>query len=123
MEFGDSKKVKIKSQGVIAIHTKEGKAKYIHNVFYSSGITPNLLSVGQIMKKGYKLIFDYGHGDIFDKKDDKKVAVIQMISNNLFPLNIKTFQNVVLKCENFDESDLRHLRYSDLNFRGLQLLE
>lgn len=55
LELGDSKKVKFEGQGVLAIHTKEGKVKYIHDIFYSSGISQNLLSVGQIMKKKKRL--------------------------------------------------------------------
>jgi hypothetical protein len=31
--------------------------KHIHDVFYSFSIGQNMLSVGQMMRKGYKLIF------------------------------------------------------------------
>ena len=58
-ELGDGKHVKIEGNGVIAVHTSQGNKQFIHDVHYSPNISQNLLSVGQIMKRGYKLIF--GH--------------------------------------------------------------
>ncbi|XP_057418661.1 uncharacterized protein LOC130712864 [Lotus japonicus] len=67
VELGDGKEVKIQGKGAIAIHTSEGSKKVIDDVHYSPNISQNLLSVGQIMRKGYKLIFDDDKCEIFDK--------------------------------------------------------
>jgi hypothetical protein len=58
VELGDNKKVEIKGQGDVAIHLNEGNKKCIHDVFYSPSIGQNLLSVGQMMRRGFRLVFD-----------------------------------------------------------------
>lgn len=91
VELGDIKQLQIEGKGVIEVHTGRGINKHICDVFYSPHITQNLLSVGQMMKKGYKLIFDEDHCEILDKKNNEKVATVKMTSNNMFPLNFSHF--------------------------------
>jgi len=122
VELGDNKRVEIKGRGDVAIHSNEGNKKCIHNVFYSPNIGQSLLSVGQMMKKGYKLIFDNAQYKIYNMKTNQKVAVVKMSSNNICPFNMKSLHNVVMRSEHIDDSQLLHLRYKHLNFNGLQLL-
>ncbi|KAG6529457.1 hypothetical protein ZIOFF_011655 [Zingiber officinale] len=123
VELGDSKHVSIEGQGVVAVFTEGGNKKHIHDVYYSSKITHNLLSVGQIMKDGYKLIFDNDRCDIINKKNNLRVAAVKMNANGLFPFETGKLQTYALKCRDLDESYLWHLRYGHLNFKSLQLLE
>lgn len=58
VKLGDGKLHDVKGKGVISVQTKRGKSKLMHDVLYVPGLTQNLLSVGQLMKKGYKMIFD-----------------------------------------------------------------
>lgn len=122
VELGDSKQVKIIGKAVIAVHTQEGEEKHIHGVHYSSNITQNLLSVGQMIQKGYRLVFDDDHYQVINKRMKKTVAVVKMSLNNLFSLNLETLHKFALKNEVVDESWLWHLRYGHLNYKGLQLL-
>jgi hypothetical protein len=48
----------IKGRRDVAIHSNEGNKKCIHDVFYSPRIGQNLLSVGQMMRSGYKLVLN-----------------------------------------------------------------
>jgi len=57
VELGDNKRVEIKGSGDVKIHSNEGNKKYIHEVFYSPSIGQNLLSVEQMIGRGYKLFF------------------------------------------------------------------
>ncbi|KAG6470938.1 hypothetical protein ZIOFF_072026 [Zingiber officinale] len=123
VELGDSKRVSIEGQGVVAVFTEGGNKKHIHDVYYSSKITHNLLSVGQIMKDGYKLIFDNDRCDIINKKNNLRVAAVKMNANGLFPFETGKLQTYALKCRDLDESYLWHLRYGHLNIKSLQLLE
>ncbi|KAG6506237.1 hypothetical protein ZIOFF_031559 [Zingiber officinale] len=123
VELGDSKRVSIEGQGVVVVFTEGGNKKHIHDVYYSSKITHNLLSVGQIMKDGYKLIFDNDRCDIINKKNNLRVAAVKMNANGLFPFETGKLQTYALKCGDLDESYLWHLRYGHLNFKSLQLLE
>lgn len=66
--FGDGKKVRFEGKGNISINTNEGNKEFIDDVNYSPNIYKNLLSIGKIMRKGYKLIFDDDKCEIFDEK-------------------------------------------------------
>ncbi|KAG6477561.1 hypothetical protein ZIOFF_066828 [Zingiber officinale] len=122
LELGDSKKLKIEGKGVVSVFSAEGQQKRMHDVFYTPEIAQNLLSVGQMMKNGYKLVFAEGQCEITDR-NGQKVAVMKMTSNNLFPLKMTPYSNVVLKTEVVDDSHLWHLRYGHLNRKGLALLK
>ncbi|KAG6472814.1 hypothetical protein ZIOFF_070292 [Zingiber officinale] len=122
LELGDSKKLKIEGKGVVAIKAANGEEKQINDVVYSPGITQNLLSIGQMMKKGYKITFADGQCEIVDK-NEKRIAVVKMTTNNLFPLKMNSCINVALKSEITDEAQLWHLRYGHLNHKGLMLLK
>jgi len=59
VELSDNKRVEIKGCGDVKIHSNEGNKKHIHDVFYSPNIGQNLLSVEQMIGRGYKLFFFY----------------------------------------------------------------
>ncbi|KAG6469652.1 hypothetical protein ZIOFF_070582 [Zingiber officinale] len=121
LELGDSKKIKIEGKGIIAVRAANGEEKRINDVFYSPNIAQNLLSVGQMIKRGYKVTFADGQCEIIDK-NEKRISVVKMTANNLFPLKMNSSLNVALKSEVIDEAQLWHLRYGHLNHRGLTLL-
>jgi transposase InsO family protein len=123
VELGDNKKVEIKGQGDVAIHLNEGNKKCIHDVFYSPSIGQNLLSVGQMMRRGFRLVFDDAQCEIYNKNTNQKVVVVKMSSNNIFPFNMKSLHHVAMRSEHLDDSQLWHLRYGHLNYNGMQLLK
>ena len=56
----DGKLKKVEGKGTIIVHTEEGNQKFIHDVLYVPSLSQNLLSVGQLLRKGYSLYFDDG---------------------------------------------------------------
>ena len=120
--LGDGNVQTVEGKGTIAVKTQNGSQKYIHDVFYVLGLTQNLLSVGQLIHKNYKVIFDDDKCNIIDKRKGQIIS-IKMAPNKVFPLFMPFGQNNALKCENMDESILWHLRYGHLNFNGLKLLK
>jgi hypothetical protein len=50
----------VKGKGTVAIEGHTG-LKLISNVLYVSEINQNLLSVGQLLEKGYKVLFEDNH--------------------------------------------------------------
>nr|CAD1820646.1 unnamed protein product [Ananas comosus var. bracteatus] len=123
VKLGNGKLQQIGGEGVIAVYTKGGMKRLIHDVLYVPGLTQNLLSVGQLLQNGYTVIFEKGECKIFDKDKKALVANIKMTPNKVFPLNMPTKQNIALKSEKVDESYLWHLRYGHLNLKGLHLLK
>nr|GEZ39774.1 retrovirus-related Pol polyprotein from transposon TNT 1-94 [Tanacetum cinerariifolium] len=95
--------------------------RYIKDVNYAPNLAHNLVSVGKLMESGHSLLFDDGKCMIKNKATNKIMARAYMTENRMFPLEFST--DVVLMSKNLEESELWHLRYGHLNYRGLQLLK
>ena len=81
----------------------------------------NILSLGQLLEKGYDICLKENNLSIRDSGSNF-IAKVSMSRNRIFMLNI---QNDVVKCLKTcykDTAWLWHLRFGNLNFRGLQLL-
>lgn len=119
---GDDKALHVEGKGAMEVHTTEGKNK-VNDVYFTPNLKHNLLSVGQIMEKNYKLIFEDNKCIIYDKNHEHRlVTTIPMTKNRLFPLKFgeqnTKFDNIAID----DKSWLWHLRNGHLNFASLRLL-
>ena len=76
VKLGDGKLKKVEGKGTVVVHTEEGNQKFIHDVLYVPSLSQNLLSVGQLLRKGYSLLFDDGECTVYDKKHKLNVAKI-----------------------------------------------
>ncbi|CAL1407785.1 unnamed protein product [Linum trigynum] len=81
VKFGDGKKLKVEGKGKVVVCTEEGNKTLIRDVLHVPELTLNLLSVGQLMLKNYKLLFDNGVCEIINKADNFMVAKVPMTSN------------------------------------------
>ncbi|KAG8641096.1 hypothetical protein MANES_13G106550v8 [Manihot esculenta] len=105
----------------INIKTKNGFIDTISSVFYVPGLKSNLLSAGQLQEKGYVITIQKGACEIYDPSRGA-IAIMQMSSNRLFPLQIQVAQTCFMaKIKNL--SWLCHFRYGHLNFNGLRTLQ
>eukprot|EP00253_Pinus_taeda_P028054 PITA_28054 len=120
-------------KGKVKIFTKQGERKTIADVYYVPGMRCNLLSIGQLVQKGYNVYFVNDVCTIMDITPSKRcIAEVKMTRNRMFPLRIRAdlknkneiaavtqeaFQSVPK-----DENWLWHLRFGHLNFGGLNLL-
>ena len=77
VRVGDGKNIVVKGKGTIDILTCHG-TKLITNVLYVPDIDQNLLSVGQLVEKGYKVLFNNDCCLIKDAND-----------NDLFKIKVK----------------------------------
>ena len=55
--LGTDSKVSVMRKGRVNILTKKGEKKYISDVYFVPGLKHNLISIGQLMKKGYNVFF------------------------------------------------------------------
>ena len=119
------------------------------DVYHVEGLKHNLLSIGQLIQKGYKVQIEHDHYVIKDKHPSNQlIEKVPMISNHLFPLRIvpdhtevafkaKSKEEVVccdkkendsadfqaaFQIEVQDESSLWHFKFGHMNFGGLKLL-
>jgi len=57
IKLGDDYQNKVLGKGVIFVLTMKGEKKDIHDVYYVPSLRHNLMSVGQMNKNGYRVIF------------------------------------------------------------------
>lgn len=74
--------------GTISIKTNKGNVKLLHNVQYVPSLAHNFLSVGQLLKGGYVVLFDDECCYISDKQSGQKLFSIPMAQNKMFPLDV-----------------------------------
>eukprot|EP00253_Pinus_taeda_P001991 PITA_01991 len=131
--LGTNSKIYVMGKGEVKIFTKQGERKTIADVYYVPGMRCNLLSIGQLVQKGYIVFFVNNVCTIMDIAPSKRcIAEMKMTKNRMFPLRIRedlknkneiaavtqeAFQSVPK-----DENWLWHLRFGHLNFGGLNLL-
>ncbi|XP_028065737.1 uncharacterized protein LOC114268722 [Camellia sinensis] len=86
--FGDSSKTLVKGRGNILIKLKNGDHDYISNVYYVPAMKNNILSMGQLLEKGYDISMKDCHLTIKDNHGNL-IAQVRMSKNRMFALNIQ----------------------------------
>ncbi|PHT83150.1 hypothetical protein T459_11593 [Capsicum annuum] len=96
VSFGDTSKIQIKGIGIILISCKSGDLKLINEVNYVLKLNNNILSLGQLLEKGYDIHMKNMH--LWPKDSSNNLIVkMHMAKNRLFPLNLKTINAKCLK--------------------------
>ena len=87
VKIGNGDFMEAVGKGTISIDTKKGK-RYINDVLLVPNIDQNLLSVGQMIEKGYSLHFEGDSCTIYDKQDKSfQIAKVKMKEIDAFPYN------------------------------------
>ena len=93
--LGNDNKIEVKGKGNVNILSKKGEKKHISDVYFFPNLKHNLLSIGQLFQKGYRVSFKNKVCTILDKLSSSQlISKIQMKNNRMFPLNIKPNLNV-----------------------------
>lgn len=86
VKIGNGDYMEVKGRGTIALETSSG-TKMISNVLFVPEVDQNLLSVGQLLEKGFKLLFEDSMCVI---KDDNGQQVFRVsMKSKCFPLDLK----------------------------------
>eukprot|EP00253_Pinus_taeda_P018864 PITA_18864 len=131
--LGTDSKISVMGKGEVKIFTKKGEKKTIADVYYVPRMRCNLLSIGQLVHKGYNVFFKNDVCTIMDIAPSKQcIAEVKMTRNRMFPLRIRAnlknkeviaaVTQEALQSVPKDENWLWHLRFGHLNFGGLNLL-
>jgi hypothetical protein len=121
MSLGDSSKLAVEGRGKIRIFQKNGKEEFIYDVYYVPGMKSNILSIGQLLQKGYTMHMENNSLSLSDT-NGRLIACVQMTKNRMFPLNLNTKIEKCLIGLIKNESWRWHLRFGHLHFNGLKLL-
>eukprot|EP00253_Pinus_taeda_P011744 PITA_11744 len=90
--LGTDSKISVMEKGEVKIFTKKGEKKTIEDVYYVPGMKSNLLSIGQLVQKGYNVFFVNVVCTIMARAPRKRCIVeVKMARNKMFPLRIKAY--------------------------------
>ncbi|KAM1057955.1 hypothetical protein ACFX2A_031837 [Malus domestica] len=114
--------VKVAGKGTLVIKIMKGM-RYIKEVMLVPDLAENLLSVGQMTKHGYFLLFRNYRVDVFDDRSLSNLVVsVKQKGNRWFPLIFSTNKELTLRTMQ-DDAKMWHKRFGHLNFRSLKLLQ
>ncbi|XP_014491055.1 uncharacterized protein LOC106753714 [Vigna radiata var. radiata] len=93
VRFADNSVIMAKGARRILIRRKEGQPAYMNNVLYVPNMKSNLLSLGQLLEKGYTMNMNQKHIEVFD---DRRRLVLKapLVRNRTFKVKLSatTFQ-------------------------------
>ncbi|KAM0029839.1 putative RNA-directed DNA polymerase [Helianthus debilis subsp. tardiflorus] len=121
VKMGNGKGIQVEGKGVVKLNMGNGQSKVLHDVQYAPELGYNLLSVGQLMKVGYRVLFDDDACTITHKSTGKVICMVPMAANNTFPFDIERKVDTALVVDGSDSS-LWHSRYGHLHEQALQQL-
>lgn len=106
----------------LVIDTSKGR-KYVREMMYLPGLKENLLSVGQMDKHGYFLLFGGGMCNVFDGPSlDCLVIKVKKKVNRCYPLTLLPENQIVMKACVTYSTQIWHKRLGHLHFGGLKQL-
>ena len=86
VSFEESTKVPIKGRGKICFSQKDGKQGTMEDVYYVPELKNNILSMGQLLEKGYSVFMKDQILHLKDKSG-RVLANVEMTKNRMFRIN------------------------------------
>jgi len=118
VSFRDASKVAVKGRGTIWYLQKNNRVGEIRDVNYVPDLKSNILSMGQLMEKGYSVLMKDQVLYLKDKLN-QLIARVEMKKNRMYKLDRKIVQERCLKLDVKDEAMKWHFRFGHLHFGGL----
>ncbi|KAK8934097.1 hypothetical protein KSP39_PZI014574 [Platanthera zijinensis] len=121
VSFGDASKISLEGKGLVVVKLN-GERVHLNDVYYVPGLKTNILSIGQLVERGYCV--QMKDGSLAMKNDQgKEVVKVKMTANRLFTLKMDAQETACLvRTKEEEEAWLWHHRMGHLGFTGLKLL-
>ncbi|KAG6492442.1 hypothetical protein ZIOFF_047405 [Zingiber officinale] len=116
VKIGNSDYIDVEGRGDVVVDGLKGR-KLISDVLYVPKIDQNLLSVGQLMQKGYKVMFEEGFCLIADSSR-KEILKIQM-KNKSFSFDPVSQGQQAMEAQD-NEAELWHRRLGHFHNKGIE---
>ena len=87
MNFADDSKLVSQGIGKVMIERRDGKQSLITDVLYVPSMKSNLLSLGQLLEKGYKMIMENKMLIIMDR-NQKMIVKAPLSKNRIFKIEV-----------------------------------
>jgi hypothetical protein len=105
VSFGDASKVEVKGKYKVKFIQKNESTGIIEDVYFIPKMKSNILSIGQLMEKGYK-IFSNGRYLNLEDKTGRMVVSVEMTPNRMFKLDLHSIQERCLKVSLENKNEL-----------------
>ncbi|XP_047158916.1 uncharacterized protein LOC124829450 [Vigna umbellata] len=122
IRFANNNTIRAEGAGKVFITRKDGRSVYMHNVLYVPTMKSNLLSLGQLLEKGYTMKMQQGHIEVFDEKQ-RMILKAPIARNWTFRVNLNATEIQCMTATSVEGEWLWHYRYGHLNFRSLMQLK
>jgi hypothetical protein len=119
VSFDDASKVHVEGEGNILIKLKDETQSFISSVYYVPKMKSNILSLGQLLERGYT-IFMKDRSLYLCDKNNRLIAQVEMTTNRMFKLNLVNIEATCLKTCVEEKYWLWHLRFGHMNFGWLK---
>ncbi|KAK2353501.1 putative mitochondrial protein [Trifolium repens] len=122
IRLANSDSIKAEGMGNVVIQRSNGKKAVIEKVLYVPGMKCNLMSIGQLISKGFKIVIEDETLQLFDSKK-RLIFKTAQSKNRIYKTQIKAIEATCLSATAEEkDSDLWHKRYGHLNFKSLSML-
>ncbi|KAI3455049.1 hypothetical protein Pfo_011712 [Paulownia fortunei] len=122
VKFGDNSKVSVMGKGHVIIQTNDNATQTISNVLFVPDLKTNLISIGQLQEKGYKIYIKDGVCRIQDAKMGL-IAQVTMTANRMFSLYLNSINQTCFSGKLQDIAWVWNYCYGHLNFGSLRTLQ
>ncbi|CAL0332992.1 unnamed protein product [Lupinus luteus] len=110
VRFADDSTLKVEGAGDVVIQRSNGTQALISDVLFVPGMKYNLLSIGQLVQKGFTAVMGSGQVELFDAQ--KKLVLRSLLTKNrTFRVRLKATDAQCLAVMKFNEESLLwHIR-------------
>ena len=110
--------------GKVRFTCKDGRAGYMNDVLYVPSMKNNILNLGQLLEKGFKMSMEQNSIKIYDKKKSRLVLKAPLSKSRTFKTNLNTsiVQWLSSIVDQEETNLLWHYRFDHLNFKSLNQL-
>ncbi|XP_047149017.1 uncharacterized protein LOC124821197, partial [Vigna umbellata] len=88
VRFADNSVIMAEGAGKVLITRRDGKSAYVNNALYVLSMKSNLLSLGHLLEKGYTMLMQQRHIEVFDERQ-RLVIKAPLARNRTFKLKSK----------------------------------
>lgn len=121
VKFGDGSVINIEGCGTVLVNLKNGDHQALTGVYHISRLTANIVSIGQLDEKGFKILIEVGVQKIWDVQR-RLLVKVSRTGNRLYVLNIDVAKPICLAAQGGDTVWHWHSRFGHVNFCALRML-
>jgi len=121
IRFADNSILCAAVNGKFMVHRKDGKKACITDMLYVPNMKSNLISIGQLLLKGYTMKVEAQTIKVFDSKN---ILILKapLSKQRTFKININVIEDQCLLSETKNDNWLWNQRYGHIIFRDLNML-